>query len=217
MYSDERDVGDWTTAMGGHFEDTTPEWAWLRDESGASIEADLIEAGQRIWTRVLAYARRQQQDPARAADILEIVLFSLSKSRMTNGKLCRPIRQMDNYLYLAFVRKLNRELDKEPRIESVGSIHDLEARSEFQSLPELPLLDYDLLIEELMGHMDERTRRMFSLRHMGYSWNEIARIFTNTANNAQVLFNQGVKKVRRQIMKLKDKQNTSGEGGEADE
>jgi DNA-directed RNA polymerase specialized sigma24 family protein len=203
--------------MGGHFEDTTPEWAWLRDESGASIEADLIEAAQRIWTRVLAYARRQQQDPARAADILEIVLFSLSKARMTNGKLYRPIRKLDNYLYLAFVRKLNRELAKEPHIESVGSIHDLEARSGVQSPPELLLLDNDLLIEELMGHMDERTRRMFSLRHMGYSWNEIARIFTNTANNAQVLFNQGVKKVRRQIMKLKDKKNTSGEGGEADE
>ena len=203
--------------MGGHFEANTPEWAWQRDGSGASVEADLIEAAQRIWTRVLAYARRQQQDPARAADIFEAVLFSLSRARMTNGKLCRPIRTLDNYLYLAFVRRLNRELDKEPRIESVGTIHDLEARSGAQSPPELLLLDNDLLIEELMGYMDERTRRMYSLRHMGYSWNEIARVFKNTANIAQVLFNQGVKKVRRQIMKLKDKKNTSGEGGEADE
>ena len=204
-------------AMGGDFENNTPEWAWLRDESGASIEADLVDAARRIWARVLAYARRQQQDPARAADILEAVLFSLSKARMTNGKPCRPIRNLDNYLYLAFVRRLNREMAKEPHIESVGSLHDLEARSGVQTPPALLLVDNDLLIEELMGYMDERTRRMFSLRHMGYSWNEIAQISKNTANIAQVLFNQGVKKVRRQIMKLQDKKNTSGEGGEADE
>ena len=166
---------------------------------------------------MLAYARRNQQDPARAADIFETVLFSLSRAGMTNGKLCRPIRNLDNYLYLAFVRRLNRELAKEPDIESVGSLRDLEARSAVQTPPAFLLIDNDLLIEELMGYMDERTRRMYSLRHMGYSWNEIAPVFKSTANIAQVLFNQGVKKVRRQIMKLKDKENTSGEGGEADE
>ena len=203
--------------MGGHFEADTPDWTWQRDESGASIEADLVEAARRIWTRVLAYARRQQQDSARAADIFEAVLFSLSRARMTNGKLCRPIRNLDNYLYLAFVRRLNREMDKEPHIETVGSLHDLEARSGVQTPAALLLVDNNLLIEELMGYMDERTRRMYSLRHMGYSWNEIAPVFKNTANIAQVLFNQGVKKVRRHVMKLKGKKNTSGKGGEADE
>jgi hypothetical protein len=108
-------------------------------------------------------------------------------------------------------------MDKEPHIETVGSLHDLEARSGVQTPAALLLVDNNLLIEELMGYMDERTRRMYSLRHMGYSWKEIAPVFKNTANIAQVLFNQGVKKVRSQIMKLKDKKNTSGEGGEADE
>jgi hypothetical protein len=108
-------------------------------------------------------------------------------------------------------------LDKEPHIETVGSLHDLEARSGVQTPRALLLVDNNLLIKELMGYMDERTRRMYSLRHMGYSWNEIAPVFKNTANIAQVLFNQGVKKVRRQVMKLKGKKNTSGKGGEADE
>jgi DNA-directed RNA polymerase specialized sigma24 family protein len=203
--------------MGGDFEANTPEWVWQRDESGASIEADVVDAARRNWARVLAYARRHHQDPAQAADILEAVLLSLSRARKTNGKLCRPIRNLDNYLYLAFVRRLNRELAKEPHIESVGSLHDLDALSGIRTPPASPFIEDDLLIEELMGYMDERTRRMFSLRHMGYSWNEIAPILKNTANNAQVLFNQGVKKVRRHVMKLKDTKNTSGKGGEADE
>ena len=73
-----------------------------------------------------------------------------------------------------------------------------------------------LLIKELMGYMDERTRHMFSLRMIGYSWDEIARILKNTANNAQVLFNQGLKKARSRVMKSKDTNSTSGKGGEAD-
>jgi DNA-directed RNA polymerase specialized sigma24 family protein len=200
--------------MGGDFEANTPKWVWQRDESGASIEADLVDAARRNWARVLAYARRHQQDPARAANILEAVLLSLSRARKTNGNLCRPIRNLDNYLYLAFVRRLNREL---AHIEAVGSLHDLDALSGIRTPPAVPFIEDDLLIKELMGYMDKRTRHMFSLRMMGCSWNEIARTLKNTANNTQVLFNQGLKKVRRRIMKLNDPKNTSGKGGEADE
>ena len=203
--------------MGGDFEANTPKWVWQRNESGASVEGDLVDSARRIWTRVLAYARHQRQDPARAADILDAVLLSLSRARKTNADLCRPIRNLDNYLYLAFVRRLNRELAKEPHIETVGSIHDLDALSGIRIPPASPFIEDDLLIKELMGYMDKRTRRMFSLRMMGCSWDEIARPLKNTANNAQVLFNQGLKKVRRRVMKLKDPKNTSGKGGEADE
>jgi RNA polymerase sigma factor (sigma-70 family) len=203
--------------MGGDFEANTPEWAWRRDESGASIGSDLVDAARRNWARVLAYARRHQQDSARAADILEAVILALSRARRTNGELDAPIRNLDNYLYLAFVRRLNRELAKEPHIETVGSLHDLDALSGIRTSPVSPFIEDKLLIEELMDYMDERTRHMFSLRMMGYSWAEIARILNNTANNAQVLFNQGLKKARSRVIKLKDTKNTSGKGGEADE
>jgi RNA polymerase sigma factor (sigma-70 family) len=165
---------------------------------------------------VLAYARRHQQDSARAADILEAVILALSRARRTNGELDAPIRNLDNYLYLAFVRRLNRELAKEPHIETVGSLHDLDALSGIRTSPVSPFIEDKLLIEELMDYMDERTRHMFSLRMMGYSWAEIARILNNTANNAQVLFNQGLKKARSRVMKSKDTNSTSGKGGEAD-
>ena len=66
------------------------------------------------------------------------------------------------------------------------------------------------------GTMNERTRRMFSLRMSGYSWKEIARILRTTANSAQVLFNYGLEKARSRVMKSKDAISTSGEGGEDD-
>jgi len=43
--------------MDGDFEANTPEWAWQRDESGASIEADLVDAARHNWACMLAYLR----------------------------------------------------------------------------------------------------------------------------------------------------------------
>ena len=111
------------------FERNPPVWVLPSDESGTVIGPDLVDAAQRNWTRILAYARRHQQDPSRTADILEATLLSLSRARRTNGKLPRPIRNLDNYLYLAFVRRLNRQLAREPKIETVGSLQDLDALS----------------------------------------------------------------------------------------
>jgi DNA-directed RNA polymerase specialized sigma24 family protein len=107
-------------------------------------------------------------------------------------------------------------LAREPHIETVGSLQDLDALSGIRTSTVLPFIEDAILIKELMGYMDERTRHMFSLRMIGYSWDEIARILKNTANNAQVLFNQGLKKARSRVMKSKDTNSTSGKGGEAD-
>jgi DNA-directed RNA polymerase specialized sigma24 family protein len=203
--------------MSGDIENNPPVWVRQSDEPGKSIEPDLLDAAQRTWKRVFAYAQRHQQDPARTADIFESILVSLSNARKTNGNLGTPIRNLDNYLFVAFVHRMNRQQAREPRIEAVGSLQDLEAYSGIRGSAVSPSIDDVLLIEELMGYMDERTRRMLTLRIMGYSWNEIAQILKSTANNAQVLFNQGVKKARNYVMKMKDPKNTSAKGGEADE
>jgi DNA-directed RNA polymerase specialized sigma24 family protein len=202
--------------MRGDFEPDMTAWVWQRDESGTAIEPDLLDAAQRNWTRVLAYARRHQQDSSRAADILEAVLLSVSRARRAHAKLGSPIRNLDNYLYSAFVHRLNRRLTREPRIETVGSIQDLDALTGIRTPGASPLVEDELLIKELMGYMNERTRRMFSLRMSGYSWKEIARILRTTANSAQVLFNYGLEKARSRVMKLEDAISTSGKGGEDD-
>jgi hypothetical protein len=108
-------------------------------------------------------------------------------------------------------------LAREPRIETVGSLHDLDVLSGIRTSAVSPFVENELLIKELMGYMDERTKHMFTLRMMGYSWNEIARLLKNTANSAQVLFNQGLTKARSRVMRLEDTKDTSGKGGETDE
>jgi len=55
-------------------------------------------------------------------------------------------------------------------------------------------------LKEITGYMNVRARHLFSLREMGYSWEEIARNLGTTANNVQSQFSQGVARARRRIL-----------------
>ena len=113
----------------------------------------------------------------------------------------RPIRNLDNYLYWAFVRRLNRLLATEPKIDLVGSIQDLEAHSDIRAAAVSPSIEEELLVKEVMTFLDEKTREMFSLRKTGYSWGDAAGTLKITANNAQARFSQGLKRAQARIMK----------------
>jgi len=203
--------------MDGDLETRSPNWDWQRDSSGVSIDPDLARAAELIWTRVLAYSRLHGQDSARAADILESLLLAVSRARRMSTKRGRPIQSLEDYLYIAFVKNLNREIAKEPPIDSVGSVHDLEILTSTLRLPVSRSLDEDVLVGQLMGYMNERTRRTYSLKHMGHSWDHVGRMFGITANNAHALFNYGLKMVRRRVMKPKSPPDTSGKGGGTNE
>ena len=203
--------------MDGDLETRSPNWDWQRDASGVPIAPDLAHAAERIWTRVLAYARLHGQDSARATDILERLLLTVSRARRMRTKRGRPIQSLEDYLYIAFVKNLNREIAKEPPIDSVGSVHDLEILTSTLRLPASRSLDEDVLVGQLMGYMNERMRRSYTLRNMGHSWKHIGRMFRKTANNAQALFNYGLKMVKRRVMKPKSPPDTSGSGGGTNE
>ena len=199
------------------FESNPQVRVWPRDKSGNAIEQDLVDAAERNWARIDAYAQRHQQDSARTANLLEATLLALSRARKTNGRIMRPIRNLDNYLYSAFIRRLNRQLAKEPKIETVGSIQDLDSLSAFRTKAAPPSIEQELLVKEVMTFLDERPREIYSLRHTGYSWRDVAGILKTTTNNAEVRFNKGLQRARNRVMKPKDSRNTSGKGGETHE
>jgi len=103
-------------------------WIWQSDGSGTEIDADLLNAARRNWGRVLAYALRYEPDAAVAANIFEETLLAASKARKRRLPSAKPIRNLDSYLYVAFVRSFHRYLAKQPHLEYVGSDQDLDAR-----------------------------------------------------------------------------------------
>jgi DNA-directed RNA polymerase specialized sigma24 family protein len=189
---------------------------WPLDRSGKALEQDLLDAAERNWERIRAYADRHHQDPSIAANLLETTLIALSRARKSTGRPVSAIRSLDSYLYLAFIRRLNRQLAREPKIEGVGSTQDLDTLGNMRARSAPPSIEQELLVKEVMTFLDEKPRQMFALRYTGYSWSEIASFLKTTANNAQVSFNLGLKRARNRVMTPKGARN-SGKGGAADE
>jgi DNA-directed RNA polymerase specialized sigma24 family protein len=129
----------------------------------------------------------------------------------------RPIRNLDNYIYWAFVRRLNRQLAREPKIETVGSTQDLDSLTGIRTRAVPPSIEQELLVKEVMTFLDEKPREMFSLRKAGYSWRDVAGTLKTTANNAQARFSQGFKRAQNRIMKPKNPRKTPRKGGETHE
>jgi len=200
--------------MSGNFEADPPIWIWQSGGSGASVETDLLDAARRNWSRALAYARHYEQDSSVAADILETVLIATSRAKRARQKSNSPIRNLDSYIYVSFVRRFNRYLAKQPKLQFIGSLQDVDALRDTRTSKSPPTVEDDLLARELMQYMSQRTRRTFFLRTSGYSWKETARFLKTTANSAQVLFNKEVGKIRSRIWKLRVSARRPGEGGD---
>jgi hypothetical protein len=190
--------------MSRDFEPDPPVWIWQSEGSGIAIETDLLDAARRNWPRVLSYAQRYQQDSSVAADILEAVLRATSRVKRARQKSGNPIRSLDTYVYVAFVRRFKRCLARQPMIQFVGSLQDVDALHGIRTSKLAPTVEDELLARELLRYMSRRTQQSFYLRANGYSWKETARFLKTTANSAQVLFNKEIGKLRSRILRAKN-------------
>ena len=188
--------------MPDDFKADPPVWIWPTG-SGTAVEPDVLDVARRNWLRVLSYARSHGEDSSVAANIFESVLLATSRIRSSSEKSRNPIRNIDAYVYVGFVRKFNRYLAKQPKIQFVGSLQDVHSLHGIQTSRDAPTAEDKLLAKELLQQMSQRTRRTLYLRTNGYSWKETARFLKTTANSAQVLFNKEIGKLRSRIWKTK--------------
>jgi len=186
------------------FEADTPVWIWQPGDPGTAVERDLLDAGRRNWPRVRAYAQRYLEDSSVAANILEAVLRATSRVKRARQKSGKPIRNLDTYVYVAFVRKFKRYLARQPGIQFVGSLQDVDTLHGIRISKSARAVEDEVVARELLQYMSQRMQDSFYLRTtIGYSWKETARILKTTANSAQVLFSQGIAKLRSRILKKK--------------
>lgn len=175
---------------------------WIRgqDELGRPIDADIVAAAKRNWKRVLTYAESQRHDGSAAAEALEYVVHSLALLIERHPRARARIKNLDYYIFWAAVHRLDRQARMEPDIEYLGSLDDLKPLSRTQDSDWARRIEKDLVVNEVVGYMNEQTRYLFSLRQMGYSREEIAEGMDSTAHNAESLFNKGLTKARRRIL-----------------
>jgi hypothetical protein len=200
--------------MPDDFRADPPVWIWPSG-SGTAVEPDVLDVARRNWLRVLSYARSHGEDSSVAANIFESVLLATSRIRRSSEESRNAIRNIDAYVYVGFVRKFNRYLAKQPKIQFVGSLHEVHTLHDIRTSRGAPTAEDELLAKELLQQMNQRARRTFYLRANGYSWKETARLLKTTANSAQVLFNKEIGKLRSRIWKTKASEQRRG--GDVDE
>jgi DNA-directed RNA polymerase specialized sigma24 family protein len=192
---------------------------WIRgqDELGRPIDADIVAAAKRNWTRVLTYAESRRQDGSIAAEALEYAVQSLALLKERHPRARARIRNLDYYIFWAAVHRLDRLARVEPEIEYLGSLDDLNPLSRTQDSDLARQIEKDLVVNEVVGYMNEQTRYLFSLRQMGYSWGEIAEGMDSTAHNAESLFSKGLEKARRRILgRARMKRNPTPDQGRSE-
>jgi len=203
----------WAATMRGEFEADSPVWIWQTEGSDGAVESDLLNAARRNWLRMLAYAQQYDPDPAVAANILEAVLLATSRARKRRRPSQNPIRNLDNYLYVAFVRGFKRHWAKQPKVDYVGTDRDLDRRKSVQTQETAPTIEDHLVAGEILNCMNLRARSTFFFKEIvGYSWKDTARFLNTTANSAQVLYNKALGRVRDGFARQKGTRRP-GKGG----
>jgi DNA-directed RNA polymerase specialized sigma24 family protein len=163
-----------------------------------NIPKPLIEAAQRTWRDAVEYAVRHLGDKARAAEVVDGVVYSAAKAYRQ-----KPIENPESYLLSGVMRRVRRLLAREQRIEYVGSLEALETLKEARDTAWVAKLEDHLLLEEIVTLMDEPTKDIYLKWARGDSWKEIAGDIGIRVGAAKERFRHGVEKARERVFRSK--------------
>src|SRR6266566_4378781 len=79
------------------------------DRLGRRISPSVLEAAEKIWRRAIEHAEKEFIDPAIAASLLEDAAATVSRAlRARRHSTQNAVRDLPSYLFLAFLRRVNR-------------------------------------------------------------------------------------------------------------
>src|SRR5437868_8535215 len=177
-------------------------WMDGKDPTGEPIDSALIEAARKIFERVEYLTELQLHDVARAPQILEQSVHDVAAAIRNKTAEDEVVENLEAYLYRAVVRKINDIQARERRIEYVHSLELLERLAARGEDDWVTAFQRDLQLEEILSHLDPRTREIFTRRASGDSWDEVAKAMgISGGDNARSLFRYGVRKARERLLK----------------
>ena len=173
---------------------------WIGEETpdGQPVDPEVAEAAHRIWARVLYFVRSERGDEAGAAEVLEEAVYAVCRRNQRAGD-DDPIKNIDSYLYHAFIKRFNRQAVREARLQYVELEETLGAISREPARDWVAELEQEIILKRVIAAMKPRVRAMFALRCAGHSWEEVGRQLGMSKHNAEVQFAYGVRKAREEL------------------
>jgi DNA-directed RNA polymerase specialized sigma24 family protein len=163
--------------------------------SGRSIEPCAFLVAQGIANQAVSYAEKFLGDSCVAVNLLEEAAANVSEViRAREAAQIAPIRDVSRYLFRVFLRKVAEARRNETPYEDI---------SQWYSYPDDDShgdgLDSQLLLDQILGHLDSVTREMILRRIEGHSWGEIASEFELSNHAARVRFSKALQWLRTSI------------------
>ena len=156
----------------------------------------MLLAAEEIGRRALRHAERLLIDPAVAANLLEEAAATVSRAMSVKEMSQHPVRDLNSYLFRAFLRRVNKRHKRELSLAESLRIHPREVPS---SIDPRPSIGNKILIDEFLMQCDPTTRDMLWRRIVGFSWKEIGWSYRISSHAAESRFNQTFQKVRRRL------------------
>ena len=146
------------------------------------------------------------KDPGRVPEVIEMVAAAVSRRLRRNG--LDPIRDVEAYLYWACVRRAERIVARESRVQTgheTAALESLAANTAGQK--KVDPAD-ELYVKEILSLVDSPTRELLLMRAAGYPWGEIAQMrgYAN-AHSAEVQFG---KKWKAALARIERRSKTAG-------
>jgi len=195
-------------------DDPGPEWIISSCSPATSPDSnnpdEFLLSARRVWPYVRAHARRElgnrHDDPENAtlaAEVWEGVLRSVARSLHRLRVSFADISNLDAYLAGAFRHRFSRirrrHQRREQTIQLVASLSELDAIAKKRGLQASFDFERHILAREVVGLMDQWTKRVWTARQYGYSWKDVAVYVGITEARIKMRFRYKLLKLRARL------------------
>ena len=165
------------------------------DQRGRPISPPVLRAAEEVSRRAIQHAERLLVDPAVAANLLEEAAATVSRALTAKNADEGSVRNLESYLFRAFLRRLNRAKKRQSLLAEV----ELQAFLSRISWDPRRALEMKIFIDELLTQCDPVMRDFLCRRFGGYSWKEVGRVYRISSHAAESKFSQALQKVRKKL------------------
>jgi len=163
------------------------------DPLGRPIEPCVLSVAQEIAPQALCYGEKFVGDPCVAMNLLEKAAGAVSEAvHAKEAAKVPPIRDLRAYLYRAYLRRIAAERQDETCVQLSVEDHlilnealDMEARVETK-----------LLLKQILGMCDRKTRAIIWGRIEGRLWDEIAYDLATSNHAARLHYSKALRAIR---------------------
>jgi DNA-directed RNA polymerase specialized sigma24 family protein len=165
------------------------------DQRGRAISPPVLIAAEEISRRAICHAERLLIDPAVAANLLEETAAAVSRVLQTKNTNS-PVRNLESYLFRAFLRHLNRVKKRQLLIAEAVELQAFLSR---MSSDPRRTLEMKILMDELLVQCNPVTRDFICRRFADCSWSQVGQAYGISAHAAESKFSQAIQMVKKRL------------------